>query len=45
MKNREKQMTKKEALRKTLEQRPDLLEKLELSPEDKKIVAEIEKER
>lgn len=35
---------KKEALRCTLERRPDLLEKKELSPEDEKLVAEIEKE-
>lgn len=35
---------KKEALRGTLECRPDLLEKKELNPEDKKLVAEIERE-
>ncbi len=35
---------KKESLRRTLEQRPDLLEKKILSPEDKKLLAEIEKE-
>ena len=36
---------KKEALRKTLEQRSDLLEKKILSPEDKKLLTEIEKEK
>lgn len=35
---------KKEALRKTLERRPDLLGKKALSAEDKKLLAEIEKE-
>lgn len=36
---------KKEALKKTLEQRLDLLEKKILSPEDKKLLSEIEKGR
>ncbi|MDH4222143.1 MAG: tRNA (guanosine(37)-N1)-methyltransferase TrmD [candidate division Zixibacteria bacterium] len=36
---------RKEALKRTLELRPDLLEKIELGEEDKKLVAEIEKER
>jgi len=34
---------KKEALRRTLERRPDLLEKKVLNPEDKKLLSEIEK--
>jgi tRNA (guanine37-N1)-methyltransferase len=35
---------RKEALRRTLHSRPDLLEKLTLSPEDKKLMEEIRKE-
>jgi tRNA (guanine37-N1)-methyltransferase len=35
---------RKEALKKTLEQRPELLKNIELSPEDKKLISEIEKE-
>lgn len=36
---------RKEALKKTLGQRPELLKNIELSPEDKKLISEIEKER
>jgi len=39
-----RQWRKKEALRRTLERRPDLLEKKKLGPEDKKLVAEVKKE-
>lgn len=36
---------RKEALKKTLKQRPELLDKIELNKEDKKLLSEIEKER
>lgn len=36
---------RKEALRRTLENRPDLLEKLEMTKQDEKLMAEILRER
>ena len=36
---------RKEALRATMEKRPDLLQKVTLTPEDKKLLAELEKEK
>lgn len=36
---------RKQALKKTLEQRPELLDKKELSKDDKKLLSEIEKEK
>ena len=35
---------RKEALRRTMKNRPDLMEKLTLSPEDKKLIREIVRE-
>ncbi|MGC2424522.1 MAG: tRNA (guanosine(37)-N1)-methyltransferase TrmD, partial [Nitrospirota bacterium] len=35
---------RKEALRATMEKRPDLLQKVTLTPEDMKLLAELEKE-
>jgi tRNA (guanine37-N1)-methyltransferase len=35
---------RKEALKATMKKRPDLLEKVELGPEDKKLMGEIEAE-
>lgn len=35
---------RKEALRRTMKNRPDLMEKLTLSPEDKKLIREIVQE-